>query len=111
MRLRNVIITATLILLYGPATFAAERDGLTVRDAVRLYRVQNEVRILTELAELVSLPNVAANLDDMEINAARLVTMLASRSFETRLLRADGAPPAVFGQRLRDDRAAVIAVE
>jgi acetylornithine deacetylase/succinyl-diaminopimelate desuccinylase-like protein len=61
--------------------------------------MQNEVEILRELAELVSLPNVATDLDDMEVNADRLQAMLEARRFETRLLRADGGPPAVFGQR------------
>jgi acetylornithine deacetylase/succinyl-diaminopimelate desuccinylase-like protein len=82
---------------------AGEQTGQEIRDAVRLYRSHNEVEIVRGLADLVALPNVATNLDDMEINAARLAKMLEARRFEVELLRAAGGPPVVFGQRLIED--------
>jgi acetylornithine deacetylase/succinyl-diaminopimelate desuccinylase-like protein len=82
---------------------AGERSGQEIRDAVRLYRSQNEVLILRDLAELVALPNVATDLEDMEINADRLKAMLEARRFEVEQLRAEGGPPVVFGQRLIGD--------
>ena len=79
---------------------AGEMSGEEIRDAANLYRTQNEIEILSELAALVTLPNTATNLDDMERNAERLTGLLESRKFDVRLLRAEGAPPAIFGQRL-----------
>jgi acetylornithine deacetylase/succinyl-diaminopimelate desuccinylase-like protein len=102
MNHRSPIVFLLPLLICVTSGSAGERSGAEVRDAVRLYRTQNEVEILRELAGLVSLPNVATDLDDMEVNADRLITMLEAREFEARLLRAEGGPPAVFGQRLRD---------
>jgi len=81
---------------------AGEKSGEEVRDAVKHYRTQNEVEILRELADFVTLPNTATNLEDMEVNARHLTGMLESRRFEVRLLRAEGGPPMVYGQRLSD---------
>jgi acetylornithine deacetylase/succinyl-diaminopimelate desuccinylase-like protein len=101
---RRSLSGITLLLFFcAIGAGAEERSGEKVRDSVRLYRMQNEIEILSELADLVSLPNVAANVENMEANADRLVKMLAARSFETRLLRAEGGPPAVYGQRLSAD--------
>jgi acetylornithine deacetylase/succinyl-diaminopimelate desuccinylase-like protein len=79
---------------------AGEPSGEKVRDAVQLYRSHNEVEIVCGLAELVALPNDAANLEDIEVNAEHLTTMLEARRFEVELLREPGGPPVVFGQRL-----------
>jgi acetylornithine deacetylase/succinyl-diaminopimelate desuccinylase-like protein len=88
---------------------AGDQRGEEIRDSVRAYREANEVQILRELAAFVALPNVAENLDDMDRNAGHLVGMLESRGFDVELLRADGGPPAVFGQRMtgRADRSVV----
>jgi len=50
----------------------------------------------------VAMPNAAANLEDMELNAKHLTGLLESRQIDVRLLRAEGGPPVVFGQRLVD---------
>jgi acetylornithine deacetylase/succinyl-diaminopimelate desuccinylase-like protein len=96
----NVIIV--LLVFCATCLNAGERSGDEIRDAVRLHRSQNELEIVRDLADLVALPNVATNLEDMEINAERLTTMLEARRFEVELLRAEGGPPVVFGQRLSD---------
>ena len=100
MTLRRLHLAAVLLAFCSICAFAGERSGDQIRDAVRLYRAQHEVEIVRDLAELVALPNIATNLDDMEINAARLMKMLENRRFEVELLRAAGGPPVVFGQRL-----------
>jgi acetylornithine deacetylase/succinyl-diaminopimelate desuccinylase-like protein len=81
---------------------ADEPGGEEIRARVRLFREQNEVRIVRELAELVALPNVATDLDDMERNAAHLTGLLEARRFAVKLLRAEGGPPVVFAERLSD---------
>jgi acetylornithine deacetylase/succinyl-diaminopimelate desuccinylase-like protein len=100
MTIRRLGVLASIVLLGAASANAAENDGQEVRDAVELYRTQNEVKILRELADLVTLPNTATDLDDMERNAEHLTGLLESRRFNVRLLRAEGGPPAIYGQRL-----------
>jgi acetylornithine deacetylase/succinyl-diaminopimelate desuccinylase-like protein len=89
----------------GPA------DPEALRRAVREYRRRHEVEIVRELAGLVALPDVAADLPGIRRNAAALVAMLRRRGIEARLLTAagDGAgeagagdadrtPPVVYGE-------------
>jgi acetylornithine deacetylase/succinyl-diaminopimelate desuccinylase-like protein len=94
---------ASILALCAASASAREDGGKQIRDAIRVFRSQNEVEILRELAHLVALPNTATNLDDMERNAERLARMLESRTFEVRMLRAKGAPPVVYGQRLSNE--------
>jgi acetylornithine deacetylase/succinyl-diaminopimelate desuccinylase-like protein len=96
-------VFVSLLVFSATCAGAGEKSGEEIREAVRLHRSQNEVEIVRDLAALVALPNSAANLDDMEINADRLTEMLEDRRFEVELLRAEGGPPAVFGQRLSDE--------
>ncbi|MET0646905.1 MAG: M20/M25/M40 family metallo-hydrolase [Pyrinomonadaceae bacterium] len=67
---------------------------------IREYRRANEHRILREFVELLSLPNVASDSENIRRNAARLVEMMTARGLKPRLLEAAtrGAPPAVYGE-------------
>jgi len=103
MRYRQLGALASILVLCATFAIAGENTGEEVLEAVRAFRSQNEVEILSELATLVTLPNTATNLDDMERNAEHLTTMLESRRFGVRLLRTEGGPPVVYGQRLSDD--------
>jgi acetylornithine deacetylase/succinyl-diaminopimelate desuccinylase-like protein len=94
---------ASILVLCATSASSGELGGKPVRDAVQTYRSQNEVEILRELADLVTLPNTATDLDDMERNAERLTGMLESRQFDVKLLRVEGAPPAVYGERLSNE--------
>jgi acetylornithine deacetylase/succinyl-diaminopimelate desuccinylase-like protein len=94
---------ASILVLCATSANAGESGGKPIRDAVHAYRSQNEVEILHELANLVTLPNTATNLSDMEVNAEHLTGLLESRRFEVKLLRAEGGPPAVYGQRLSSE--------
>ena len=102
MKIRRLVFCVPLLVFCSVSVSAGERTGEEIRDQVRLYRSQNEVEIVRELAALVALPNAAADLEDMELNAKHLTGLLESRQFEVRLLRAEGGPPTVFGQRLRE---------
>ncbi|MGD9254105.1 MAG: M20/M25/M40 family metallo-hydrolase, partial [Holophagae bacterium] len=92
-------IVAVIILLLCASTVPAQHPAAEVADAVRSYRSTNEIEILRQLASLVSLPNVASNLQDMDRNAQNLQRLFEDRGFETGLLRAEGAPPVVFAER------------
>ena len=73
----------------GPAQVALE---------VRDFRINNEDRIVRELTEFLSIPNVASDTPNIQKNAARLVEMLEARGVETHLLPITGRGPVVFGK-------------
>ncbi|MCC7236587.1 MAG: M20/M25/M40 family metallo-hydrolase [Bryobacterales bacterium] len=58
----------------------------------------DRVAVLNEFAELLSLPNVARNLPDMERNAKLIVKMYARRGVQLQRLDAAGGPPALYGE-------------
>ena len=69
-----------------------------VVEEVRSYRLANEDRIIRELREFLSIPNVASDAPNIEKNAARLKEMLEARGIETHLLSIEGRGPVVFGK-------------
>ncbi len=94
-------LLALVLALLGVASFvgAEQPSPETILEQVRGYRAQHEVEIVTELAELVALPNIAADLDAMEVNAEHLTELLEARRFSVSLLRAEGGPPVVYAER------------
>ncbi len=76
------------------APVAASGDAL---QAVRDYRATHANKILGELRDFLTLPNVASNRDDIERNADHLVALLEQRGIAARTLRVPDAPPAVYG--------------
>jgi acetylornithine deacetylase/succinyl-diaminopimelate desuccinylase-like protein len=69
-----------------------------VAQEVRDYRLNNEDRIVRELAEFLSIPNLASDTPNIQKNARRLVEMLEARGIETHLLLIPGRGPVVFGK-------------
>jgi len=69
-----------------------------VVEQVRSYRVANEDRIMRELREFLSIPNVASDTPDIQKNADALKEMLEARGVETHLLSIDGRGTVVFGK-------------
>jgi acetylornithine deacetylase/succinyl-diaminopimelate desuccinylase-like protein len=69
-----------------------------VIEEVHSYRLANEDRIMRELREFLSIPNVASDTPNIEKNAARLKEMLEARGIETHLLSIEGRGPVVFGK-------------
>lgn len=72
-------------------TMATPEPGEVV-EAINAYRSEHEADILRDFVELLSLPNVAVDLDDMLANATHITALLESRGFITRTLREGGAP-------------------
>lgn len=64
------------------------------------YRRANEHRILSEFVRLLSIPNVAADRENIRRNAALIVEMMSARGLRPRLMEGASAdvPPAVFGE-------------
>jgi acetylornithine deacetylase/succinyl-diaminopimelate desuccinylase-like protein len=59
---------------------------------------ENGPTILEEFLRFVGLPNVSADLDDVEIVADAIVEKLGSRGVDARLIRRDGVAPLVTGR-------------
>ncbi len=97
--MRNIVVTMLIALLPYPAR--AQKSTATtpaqVAQEVREYRLANEDRIVRELAEFLSIPNVASDTPNIQKNAAHLVEMLEARGIETHLFTISGRGPVVFG--------------
>ncbi|HET7293464.1 MAG TPA: M20/M25/M40 family metallo-hydrolase [Vicinamibacteria bacterium] len=65
---------------------------------VRAWTRSHEAGILSELVDLLAIPNVASDTDGIERNARRLVALLGKRGFAATLLDGHGGPPAVLGE-------------
>ncbi|MCH8686564.1 M20/M25/M40 family metallo-hydrolase [Pedomonas mirosovicensis] len=68
--------------------------------SVKGYRQANEHAILTELAGLLAIPNVASDRENIRRNADALVAMMEKRGLKPRLLESSDAkaPPVVYGE-------------
>lgn len=100
--------TVATLLAAIPAVEAAQPDAL--RAAVRAWRQAHERSIVADFVTLLSMPNVATNVADVDRNAAWIEQQLRSRGFATQLLTASPATPAsVFAERkVRGARRTVI---
>src|SRR5690242_1594990 len=106
--LRSIVVTLACVVLTYPAMGQMSTSGKVrernrmpadqVAQAVREYRIANEDRIIRELREFLSLPNVASDEANIQKNAARLVEMLEARGIETHLFSIAGRGPVVFGK-------------
>ena len=70
-----------------------------IRKLTSSYRAAHEKAIVEEFMQLLALPNVAANVSDVDRNAAAIRAQLERRGFTTQLLRArPQTPAAVFAE-------------
>ena len=85
-----------IILTFMAAALTAAPSPEVLR--VREWRARNEGAILTELIQLLSLPNVAANRADIAKNADLLTSMFERRGFQVSRWETKGSP-IVFARR------------
>jgi acetylornithine deacetylase/succinyl-diaminopimelate desuccinylase-like protein len=85
-----------VVAMTAAGAWAADGGGIVAK--VREWRVAHERAVIAELAEFAAIPNTSEQPDGLERNARHLAAMLERRGLATRLLRVDGAPPAVFGE-------------
>lgn len=98
----RIIFWSTAGFLLTGASTAQELSALEVSSMVTEYREANEPLILKDFVELLSLANVASNLDDMAANANHIEALLKPRGFTTKQLQAGGAP-YVYAELLNPD--------
>ena len=87
-----VCVSAALLCGVAAAQDAIDARVAHVLEAVDEYRQDREAVIIGDFVELLSIPNVATHLPDMERNADHIIDLLESRGFETRRLQAGNAP-------------------
>jgi len=92
----------TLLIAFLPYPALAQKSTppapAQVAQEVRDYRMDNEDRIIRELSEFLTIPNIASDTGNIQKNAAHLVGMLEARGIETHLLPISGRGPVVFGK-------------
>ena len=90
------MLRTLLLLILLPASLFAQTNQEKVRD----YRRANEHRIIKEFITLLSIPNVAADTQNIRKNAALIVDMMKQRGLNPRLLEGatPNTPPAVYGE-------------
>ncbi|MDA2912715.1 M20/M25/M40 family metallo-hydrolase [Acidobacteriia bacterium AH_259_A11_L15] len=96
LRLVGLWILATTLAVLSAAAGHPEEILPKVRD----YRQAHAAEILAELAALLRLPNLAADLDDIRRNAEALRAMMERRGIRTELLPTAGGRPVVYGELL-----------
>jgi acetylornithine deacetylase/succinyl-diaminopimelate desuccinylase-like protein len=67
-------------------------------DAARAHVAANEQAIVEELRDLLALPNVASNPDDIRRNAEALVALFERRGISARILETPNAPVSVYAE-------------
>ncbi|HEX7335451.1 MAG TPA: M20/M25/M40 family metallo-hydrolase [Pyrinomonadaceae bacterium] len=90
------MLRSLFLLILLPLSIVAQ----TTQEKVRDYRRANEHRIMTEYITLLSIPNVAADTQNIRKNAALIVEMMKQRGLNPRLLEGStpDTPPAVYGE-------------
>ncbi|MBI3047756.1 MAG: M20/M25/M40 family metallo-hydrolase [Acidobacteria bacterium] len=83
-----------LILLLAGGAIAPAQD---VRAALDRYIASNQRAIVSELVDLVSIPNTAADTENIRRNVQLLRDLLRRRGFTTEILETD-ANPLVWGE-------------
>ena len=80
------------------AAFALEAQP-TLRSQVDSYRSRHDVEIVRELSDFLAIRNLASDSINIRRNAQHLISLLAKRGIEGRLLESPaGGPPVVFGE-------------
>ncbi len=102
-QLLSVVILVLLLACRAQAQQIPSRPSSALKPVqvvqeIRDYRMNNEDRIIRELAEFLAIPNVASDTANIQKNAAHLQAMLEARGIETHLLPITGRGPVVFGK-------------
>ncbi len=92
------LTTLTLLSLPLMTSAAATATIEQSRQASEQWRKQHGLDIINDFRDLLALPNVANNIDDMHKNADWIEAYLAKRQFTTQRLVAGNAP-YIFAER------------
>src|SRR4051812_36075728 len=74
----------------------AHAQPAAVANQARAWRITHEKQILTEFAELLSIPNLASDQPNIQRNADAIRALCEKRGLTVKLLTMEGAPPVVI---------------
>jgi acetylornithine deacetylase/succinyl-diaminopimelate desuccinylase-like protein len=95
------MIPMLLLALYqGACIPPSSADPRAAAEQVREWRIANEQQIVDRFAELLSIPNVAADTANIRRNANHIKSMLETAGMQVELLELDGSNPAIYAQRM-----------
>ena len=94
----TVAILSAISSPLGAAAPESAPSAAAIREAVAAHRRAHEAAILTELPDLIALPNVASDRPGIRKNALHLKTLLEKRGLTARLLEQPPHPPVVYGE-------------
>ena len=97
---KRLVALMTAAALAPASVVSSQSSPDSPMEAVRTYRAEHQMDIAAELFELLTIPNVASDTENIRRNAAHLVALLERRGIEARQLETPGSPPAVLGQLL-----------
>jgi len=89
---RILVVAAALVCMDSSAQGLTQADVSAVIAAIDKHRSAAETRVIKDFVGLLSIPNVAVDLADMERNAEHITGLLESRGFTVQRLSAGGAP-------------------
>jgi acetylornithine deacetylase/succinyl-diaminopimelate desuccinylase-like protein len=92
-----MMMIAFLLLFLFAAAPAHAQSGSDLRATVGGWVTAHHAQIVTELFDLLAIPNVASDRANIRRNAEHLRGMLAARGFKSELLETSGNP-LVFGE-------------
>ena len=87
----------SIFLLTWMVTLTAKVATAQDDSPFKRHAQNNGPQILADFAKLLSMPNVAYDLPNINENASYIVGELKKRGVEAKLLRTVGTPPIVFG--------------
>ena len=92
-------LTALIIAALGASATLAQTPAVA---GARRFRTDNEIRLISQYAEFLSIPNTAADTENINKNAEFISAMLQARGLSPQILRVDDpkVPPAVYGEYL-----------
>lgn len=91
-------------------TTASAAEPADAVSAARAWRAEHGPAIIRDFAELLAIPNVAADPQNLRRNAEHISALFAKRGFDMELLEIAGAPPLVVGERRSEGATRTIAI-
>ncbi|MFQ5528663.1 MAG: M20/M25/M40 family metallo-hydrolase [Thermoanaerobaculia bacterium] len=91
----------------GPAAADPPVDPL---ESVRDYRRSHQAEILAEYRELLAIPNVASDSENIRRNAEWIAAALEARGVSTEIWTTGEAPPIVFGRLEAEDTTRTLGI-
>lgn len=89
---KRMMLLAGCVLIFANASAQSQTDVNEVVATLHEYRNNHEKVIIEDFVGLLSMPNVAASIPDMDRNADYITELLEERGFTTQRLKSGGAP-------------------